>query len=75
MSLSVPSDDSLVSSLRPGAARDRFSGALTSATAHQGHQGATEREANNPREDPADLLDGMPDLTAGLDTPLKKIIK
>jgi hypothetical protein len=38
-------------------ARDRLSGALTSAV------------------EGSDLLDGFPDLTAGLDSPLRRIVK
>ena len=38
-------------------ARDRLSGALTSAV------------------EGTDILDGLPDLTAGLDSPLRRIVK
>ncbi len=57
-------------------ARDRLSGALTSAVDFReralllsggGGIGAA--------GEAADLLDGIPDLTDGLDTPLKRIIK
>ena len=47
-------------------ARDRFSGALTSAL---------DRDRVDNGAEAQELLEGMPDLTAGLDTPLKKIIK
>ncbi len=40
-----------------GQARDRLSGALTSAS------------------EGSDILDGLPDLTAGLDSPMRRIVK
>lgn len=46
-------------------ARDRFSGALNSALDRADFASASSSE----------LLEGIPDLTAGLDSPLKRIIK